>query len=147
MQLSTTLSRQAPIERIRKAFLLVTGALLTLVGTAAAISDLSGYWTGSGPLGIHLFNAPYAVGFFEVHGLMAFFGILLLTLGRRDPNPGWHLAVAAFFLFSAVGIAIFWQGAVEWNVASAEAAVAVLDVILVAVHLLLYALARRTVRQ
>lgn len=147
MQLSSTSQQLAPIERIRKVFLLANGALLTLIGTVAATGDLVAYWTGSGPLGKHLFNAPYAVSFFEVHGLTAFSGILILTMARSDPKIGWHIVAAVLHLFSALGIAIFWQGAVEWNVTSAEASVFVVDIVIATAHLLLYALARRPARQ
>jgi len=143
MQRLSTPQQLPPIEQIRKVFLLANGALLTLTGIVAGTGDLVAYWTGNGPLGKHLFNAPYAVSFFEVHGLTAFFGILILTMARSNPKPAWHIAAAAIHLFSAIGIAIFWQGAVEWNVASAEASVAVVDVVLASAHLLLYTLARR----
>jgi hypothetical protein len=78
---------------------------------------------------------------------MAFFGILLLTIARRDPKLPWHLAAASFHLFSTCGIIIFWQGAVAWNVASAEAAVGILNAVIAAAHLLLYALARKFARE
>src|SRR5829696_4458762 len=119
MQRLSTPQQLPPIEQIRKVFLLANGALLTLTGIVAGTGDLVAYWTGNGPLGKHLFNAPYAVSFFEVHELTAFFGILILTMARSNPKPAWHIAAAAIHLSSAIGIAIFWQGAVEWNVASA----------------------------
>ena len=141
------LQKQTSIERIRKVFLLANGALLTLMGTVAGIGDLVAYWTGNGPLGKHLFNAPYAVSFFEVHGLTALSGILILTMARADPRLGWHIVAATIHLFSALGIAIFWQGAVEWGVTTAEASVFVVDIIMASAHFLLYALARKSARQ
>jgi len=147
MQHSSTLSQQTTIEQVRKIFLLANGILLTFMGIAGGTVDLLAYWTGNGPLGKHLFNAPYAVGFFAEHELTAFCGILLLTMARSDPKLGWHIAAAALHLLSALGIAIFWQGAVEWGVTSAEASVFVLDIILAAAHFLLYTLAQRSARQ
>lgn len=113
MQPSLALSSIGSTGSVRKVLFLANGILLTFIGMAAAISDLAAYRTGNGPLGSYLFNAPYAVSFFEVHGLTAFFGVLLLTIARQDLKPSWHLAAAAFHLFLAAGICISWQGAVE----------------------------------
>lgn len=128
----------ARIKQAQKPLFLINGVLLTFIGTVAALSDFIAYQTGNGPLGAKLFNAPYAVGFFELHGLTAFFGILLLTMARRMLTPNWHLATAAFHLFLAAGIMIFWQGAVAWGVATAEAVTAVLHAAFAAAHCLLY---------
>ena len=133
----------ARIKQAQKLLFLINGVLLTFIGTMAALSDFIAYQTGSGPLGAKLFNAPYAGSFFELHGLTAFFGILLLTMARRDLKPAWHIVAATFHLFLAGGILIFWQGAVAWGVGTAEAVTAVLHVAFAAVHCLLYVLVRK----
>ena len=134
----------ARIKQVQKLIFLINGVLLTFIGTMAALSDFIAYQTGNGPLGAKLFNAPYAVSFFELHGLTAFFGILLLTMARRTLTSNWHLAAAAFHLFLAAGIVIFWQGAVAWGVATAEAVTAVLHSAFATAHCLLYVLVSRS---
>ena len=143
---SKTISSVSSKELAQKRLFFINGALLTFIGAIAAVSDLVAYRTGVGPLGAQLFNAPYAVSFFELHGPTALFGLLLLTMARREPKPGWHIATATFHLFLAVGIAIFWQGAVAWSVTTAETATVVLDVVFATAHLLLYSQVRSLVK-
>jgi len=92
----------ARVSKAQKLLFFINGALLTFIGTVAALGDLVAYQTGKGPLGERLFNAPYAVSFFKLHGLTAFFGILLLTMARRDLKPAWHIAAAHGVLYMLV---------------------------------------------
>jgi len=92
--------------------LLLDGAFLAVVGTAALIAETAGHFLGVGPLAASK-GSPHTIGGFEAHGLAIIIGALLLHAAGHPHPRMWH--VAAMFVHLLLGGAniLFWDSFVH----------------------------------
>jgi hypothetical protein len=63
---------------MKKKVLLIDGYFLAVMGTAAGVIDMVGYFTGKGPFGKIYYQNSNTIGGFEAHFLAVIIGIILI---------------------------------------------------------------------
>jgi len=117
----------------------VNGALLLLIGCAALVADVVGYFFAAGPFAA-LAGQPLAVGTVEAHGLAALVGLLMM---RATPSDcwRWHLVALSVHLFLGVCNLLFWEVYALMDATTAGVLSTILHAVLFVIQLTCLALA------
>lgn len=101
-------ARTRPTWGLAGWLLRLNGVLLMLVGSAALLADLVGYFRGSGPFA-SLYGQPIAIGSVEAHGLGALVGMLLWRAAATGRHWSGHALALGVHLFFCLANLLFWQ--------------------------------------